>query len=382
MSEKASGRTIRDENLEITTTFNRYVSITKPAKTAPLYANTKLSKFTLAMQQKWEKIDQSVQAIITKKQTIGLIEREMERFLEQREKISRKLNRLEKRLGKVITLEQNKDANSLTSSNLTNTISNSTSSDMADSVYVKSASGLKIDELREQIDIMKSNIDYLQDQIAECQSHIIQLEEAKDGSDHGVEKLINTINTFEEAKFILKKFFMLALSKGIVAAQKEYLNNELEYELEQFERDYNVQQQLLQNMINSSPSNTNGVITNNGDHHISTSISVNNTNMNANNDFCNDNYEIDEIILAPRMDDSSSESEDDEEITRLVNNQTLLIGENSANRRQEAVVSSEDIESYENVCINLLNSANKSASSSTAANSNNLGKANFNLPMH
>ena len=130
---------------------------------------------------------------------------------------------------------------------------------------------------------------------------------------------------------------------GIIAAQKEYLNNELEYELEQFERDYNIQQQLLQNMINSSPDHPNGSVSNNNNiHHISTSISINN-----NRDVCSDNYEIDEIILAPRMEDSSSESEDDEVITRLVNNETLLLDD-------------QDRESYENVCINLLNSASKS----------------------
>ena len=215
MSDKVSGRAIRDEtNSELNSSVHaKYPPANAKPKTSSLYTNTKLSKFTLAMQQKWEKIEQSIHAIIIKKQTIGLIEREMERFLEQREKISRKLNRIEKRLGKAISIENSKDSSSLTSSNLTNTIS--TSSDMTDSVYTKSPSNLKIDELKEQIDIMKSNIDYLQDQIGECQSNIIQLEEAKDGSDFGVEKLINTINTFEEAKFILKKFFLLALNKGL-----------------------------------------------------------------------------------------------------------------------------------------------------------------------
>jgi len=145
------------------------------------------------------------------------------------------------------------------------------------------------------------------------------------------------------------------------------LNNELEYELEQFERDYNIQQQLLQNMINSSPNDPKGQITTNNEH-ISTQISVNN-----NRDFCNDNYEIDEIILAPRMEDSSSESEDDEIITRLVNNETLLLDD-------------QDRESYENVCINLINSANKSigmtesvtnsnSSSSSSSTNNNSNKA-------
>ena len=56
--------------------------------------------FSRSFQLKWQKLDQIINGLIVKKQTISLIERDMERFLEQREKISRKLNKLISRLNK------------------------------------------------------------------------------------------------------------------------------------------------------------------------------------------------------------------------------------------------------------------------------------------
>lgn len=284
-------------------------------------------------------------AIIAKKQAISLIEREMERFLEQREKISRKLNRLMKKLEKAVAIENHqhqlqmqqqqqqqqlqlqqqsqemsKDTSmSLTGSNMTtNTLStNSTNSD----INTKSSSGFesisKVDELREQIDIMKSNIDYLQDQIAECQTNIIQLDEAKDGCDYfNLESLIHTISSIDEAKFLLKKFLIFGLNKGILAAQKEHLNNELDCELDQLEKDYYIQQQVITQIVNS------GQISNDFLQQLVLynqpldQIKFNNSNPNNNNQTSfnnninntsfmngvNDNFEIDEIILAPMID--------------------------------------------------------------------------------
>jgi kinesin family member 21 len=70
----------------------------------------------------------------------------MERYIEQREKIGRKLNRLQKRYEKV--LNQNDEDS-------------------------------KGEDLKEQLDIMKSNVDYIQDQISECQANIIELDDSK-----------------------------------------------------------------------------------------------------------------------------------------------------------------------------------------------------------
>ena len=90
------------------------------------------------------------------------------------------------------------------------------------------------------------------------------------------QSLILSINSIDEAKYLVEKFYNLALNKGVIAAQKEYLNKELEIELSQFERDHYVQQQLLQQLMGND--------------------SMGIESMGANQD-----YEIDEIILAPQM---------------------------------------------------------------------------------
>lgn len=144
-----------------------------------------------------------------------------------------------------------------------------------------------------------------------------------------LESLIHTISSIDEAKFILKKFLILALNKGILAAQKEYLNNELECELDQIEKDYYVQQQVVQQIINSgqiSNEFVQQILLYNQPFKFDTiqgNTNTNNTNNNANTNYddiqprtlncsninssfmmngVNDNFEIDEIILAPMID--------------------------------------------------------------------------------
>lgn len=188
----------------------------------------------------------------------------MERYLEQREKISRKLNRCSKKLEKLIN-EQTDE------------------------------SKIKIEELKEQIETMKSNLDYIQDQINECQVNIIQLDESKDSNNlHTSKNLISSISSLDEAKYLIEQFYQMALNKGVIAAQKEYLSKELECELAQYENDHLVQQQLLQQMMSYEQSNE-------------------------------PDYEIDEIILAPTMDDYSS-SDDDSEIENYQPINKLLSG--------------------------------------------------------
>jgi len=187
-----------------------------------------------------------------------------------------------------------------------------------------------LDELKDRIDVMKSNIDYLQDQIGECQTNIIHLDELKDGNDYlNLENFIETITSVNEAKYFLKKLLVLGLNKGIVAAQKEFLCNELKCELEQYERDYNTQQQLLQNIINNSNTKAANSKTSNqkedeetsllnkqfmnsfnnyfnnqlngGVHENGINSSNNKNNPDEPNEYNSDNFEIDEIILAPQF---------------------------------------------------------------------------------
>lgn len=340
MSDKASGRVPNSNNptnpsvnlsllttaITTTTTTNLVVSaaaVQSTAKSKPIESSF-VNKRKAMFQQKWVKIDQSINSIIVKKQAISLIEREMERYLEQREKISRKLNRLIKRLNKAqhqensihstsqtnrMTLSK-ENLLSMTSSTsiaiqpttMISTEDNSTTSDLNTKSTTSCFESLpsKIDELKEQIDIMKSNIDYLNDQIAECQTNIIQLGDSKDGGDYLLlENHVNSINSLDEARFVLKKMLILALNKGVVAAQKEHLNNQLESELDQIEKDYNVQQELVQQIINS------GLITNEFAQQILSNSCFSEENgapigfFNGHLNGGADNFEIDEIILAP-----------------------------------------------------------------------------------
>jgi kinesin family member 21 len=198
--------------------------------------------------------------------------------MEQREKISRKLNRCLKKLDKLLS-EQNDEFKT------------------------------KIDELKEQIEIMKSNLDYIQDQISECQVNIIQLDESKDSNNLLTSKnLITSIGSLDEAKYLIGQFYLMALNKGVIAAQKEYLNKELECELAQYENDHLVQQQLLQQMMSYEQSNE-------------------------------PDYEIDEIILAPTMDDYSSsdddcEHENNQALNKLLSG-TQILRTNNNNTNQE-----------------------------------------------
>jgi len=134
-----------------------------------------------------------------------------------------------------------------------------------------------------------------------------------------------------ESKYFIKKLLVLALNKGINAAKKEYLCNELKCELDQFERDYNTQQDLLKTILNNNyngesnsgcntnnnnNSNTNNPLDQSSGQHFKDCFDNyfkaqdNNTSNNNNSNF--NNFEIDEIILAPQLEDSSTESEDED----------------------------------------------------------------------
>lgn len=314
LSDKASGKFIQNSQNNLST--NKQQPINTNNMHVPNKNNStdltnifkKKGLFSRSFQLKWQKLDQIINGLIVKKQTISLIERDMERFLEQREKISRKLNKLINRLNKKSELKGELEE------------------EEGGGGEDEEESQTRLNELKDRIDVMKSNIDYLQDQIGECQTNIIHLDELKDGNDYiNLENFIETITSVNESKYFLKKLLVLGLNKGITAAQKEYLCNELKCELEQYERDYNTQQQLLQNIINSnkkansSNSNNNNNDQDDKDRQFMNSFNnyfnnqLNGKDPNEPNVYNEDNFDIDEIILAPKFDDSTTESESDSE---------------------------------------------------------------------
>jgi hypothetical protein len=102
---------------------------------------------------------------------------------------------------------------------------------------------------------------------------------------------------------MLKKFLILALNKGVVAAQKQYLNNVLERDLEQCEKDFFVQEELLKQIINSNSVDLAKLSFNMSSNNNTNSVFLPYANEQSQGETnSGDNFEIDEIILAPRFD--------------------------------------------------------------------------------
>ena len=91
-----------------------------------------------------------------------------------------------------------------------------------------------------------ANIDFVQDNIGECQDAIMQMEESKaEGEDVSLAQLIRVVN-LEEARYLLESFLLFAIDKGLEASQKEASVKATEAELVQTRQNNVLQQQLLQ----------------------------------------------------------------------------------------------------------------------------------------
>ncbi|XP_041467223.1 kinesin-like protein KIF21A [Lytechinus variegatus] len=167
--------------------------------------------------QKWNVMERKITDIIARRQTLSFMERDMERFIHHRHKLSKKV---EKYLTK-------RDEALKTGSN--------------DPSILK--------DLDEQIDGLNDNIEYVQEQITECQSGIMEVMEGKEEIDAVDAAAVVEQCSLREAKYMLEHFINLAISKGLSAAQKESQVKELTAKLHQEEQNSFVQQTLLQHMM-------------------------------------------------------------------------------------------------------------------------------------
>ncbi|XP_041367345.1 kinesin-like protein KIF21A isoform X2 [Gigantopelta aegis] len=166
--------------------------------------------------QKWDTIEKTISAVITKRQTIAHMEKDMEIWLKQREKLGKKLEKYMKK---------------------------------RDSYVANKKGPEEIRQLNDIIEAINNQVDYTQENIAECQTNIMQMEEAKDEEDNvDVGTLITTVS-FEEAKYLLERFLQLAISRGMALAQKETEARELTAKLHHTELNNTLQQDLLKHMM-------------------------------------------------------------------------------------------------------------------------------------
>ncbi|KAJ8299260.1 LOW QUALITY PROTEIN: hypothetical protein KUTeg_023320 [Tegillarca granosa] len=178
------------------------VSITKPAgdknNTTPIPTYPRRRRRTdfsaKAAKNKWDAIEKNVSAVVTKKQTISHLEKDMDVWIKQREKLCKKKDKYIRRKENAVK----------------------TGKDEAD-----------IKNISDYIEIIDNQLLYAQENINECQD---------EAEDIDISVVISKCN-LEEARYLLEKFIQHTITKGLALAQKDNRTNNT------------LQQDLLKHMI-------------------------------------------------------------------------------------------------------------------------------------
>ncbi|XP_014665567.1 PREDICTED: kinesin-like protein KIF21A isoform X2 [Priapulus caudatus] len=203
MSDKVAGRVTRNR------------AVARPATRMQHVFNARVAH------QKWTLLEKQISTITLKKQTLFNMEQDMDRWVKQREKLGKEMEMLTQKRD---AAEQRHAEESITR------------------------------DLSEQIDSVRANLDYVQDNISECQEQIVQLEDSKDletgasGMSVNLSTLIENVR-LEEAKYLLEHLFNAAVSKSMLAHQNESGYKELQAKIKQTEQNNAMHQQLLQYML-------------------------------------------------------------------------------------------------------------------------------------
>ncbi|XP_075064938.1 kinesin-like protein KIF21A isoform X2 [Mixophyes fleayi] len=170
-----------------------------------------------AARQKWQSLERRILDIVMQRMTISNMEYDMNRLLKQREELTKRKEKVTRKRDRIIKEPGDIDKN--------------------------------INNLNEEIESLSANIDYINDSISECQANIMQMEEAKEEGDTLDVIAIISSCTLTEARYLLDHFLTMAISKGLLAAQREAQIKVLEGRLKQIEITSATQNQLLFHML-------------------------------------------------------------------------------------------------------------------------------------
>lgn len=91
-----------------------------------------------------------------------------------------------------------------------------------------------LSQLDSYIEDIKENINYVQETIAETQHNVMEIEENQDNSDNqDLQNIVDTICDMEEAKYLLKKLYLMTLSQSHAVAQRDAKLKESEATLQE-----------------------------------------------------------------------------------------------------------------------------------------------------
>ncbi|GFU16704.1 kinesin-like protein KIF21A [Nephila pilipes] len=166
--------------------------------------------------QRWQRLEKSINQLVISRESISNIERDMERYLKERERLNRKLEHLKQKKEIAVSEKESPEV---------------------------------IQSYDDDIETLKATIDYCQENISECQTTIVQMEEAKDDIDlQDVEKFASTLGV-HESKYLVAKLINMAINQTSQVLQRENGIKELEAKLKQSSNSNNVYLQFLERLV-------------------------------------------------------------------------------------------------------------------------------------
>ncbi|CAF0777088.1 unnamed protein product [Didymodactylos carnosus] len=254
----------------------------------------RMRKTTNEMAAHFSSIHQGVRIAnaIRRRKLIAGVNRDMKSLIENRERISRKRERYLQRLSSAIVTNNDQK-----------------SDDQAC-------------KLREKITKLESNITYLNSQIASCQQCLMAYDEEDTTELQGPDPqlIVDCVTDTDELRYLLTKMIEQTIEKGFEAEEANEMKDELQTEVNQFERTIRLQQEMITALPTSANATTiiSSATTPNSLSSTSTakrqktyhSSAKTKRKKSSDNNIEDDCESIDEIILQPHWEDN--ESTDDE----------------------------------------------------------------------
>ena len=169
---------------------------------------------------KWQNIEKKITKVALNKQAVSQMDNDMDRWLKERQKLSQRLDKLSTKRRRL--LEEKGDSS-------------------------------LVEDLDDQLENVRANINYLHDNIVECQQNIVQMEQANEVEEDAEDEVAKILDVgelgLEEARYLLEKMLTMTVNQTCLATQKEGKIKELDNRMQQAMKQNSLHQQLLQHMI-------------------------------------------------------------------------------------------------------------------------------------
>ncbi|CAF4037594.1 unnamed protein product, partial [Didymodactylos carnosus] len=259
----------------------------------------RMRKTTNEMTAHFSSIQQGIANAIRRRKLIAGVNRDMKSLIENRERISRKRERHLQRLSSAIVANNDQKADD------------------------------QACKLREKITKLESNITYLNSQIVSCQQCLMAYDEEDTNELQGPDPqlIVDCVTDTDELRYLLTKMIEQTVEKGFEAEEANEMKDELQTEVNQFERTIRLQQEMII-ALPTSANTTTTISTATTPNGLPSTLTTTTTTAakrqkayppsktkrkkSSDNNIEDDCDSIDEIILQPHWEDNETTDEETE----------------------------------------------------------------------